>query len=373
MIVLEVLIALSAAWVLFAYGGYAAILAGVARLSPRPVRREPVRPSLSVIIAVHNGEDRLAAKLERTLALAYPRPVQVIVASDGSRDGTEAVARRFAERGVELVALPEQRGKEAAQAAAIEKAEGEILVFTDVAAELEPRALEAVVRPFADPNVGCVSSEDVVESEGGEGAYVRYEMALRRLESRAATLAGLSGSFFAVRRSLASPWPEDLASDFRCALQAARRGLRAVSEPDARARLTAVSDPAREWSRKVRTVRRGLAVLSEYRDLLHPRYGRAALALWGHKAARFTAPFALLVLLAASAAAAPARADAAVLLAAQTVFYAAGGAAWIWPRLQAWRPLRLAAFFLLVNGSILAAWTHHLRGERAVQWAPTQR
>jgi len=362
-----------ALWIGFAYGGYAVVLVLLRRVSPRPVRRAAGHPALSVIIAVHNGGERLARKLENTLGLAAPGPLQVIVASDGSTDTTEEVARGYASRGVELVALPAQRGKEAAQAAAIPVATGEILVFTDLAAELEPEALEAIVRPFADPQVGCVSSEDVVETEGGEGLYVRYEMALRRLESEAATLVGLSGSFFAVRRGLASPWPDHLASDFRCALEAARRGLRAVSEPAARARFTATADPAREWVRKVRTVRRGLAVLAAYRDLLHPRHGRAALAVWGHKAARFTAPLALAGLLVLSGVAAPLSPVAAGLFGAQVAAYAAAAAAWRWPALQGFSPLRLAVFFGLVNLSILVAWTYHLRGQRAVRWQPTPR
>ena len=115
-------------------------------------------------------------------------------------------------------------------------ATGEILIFTDLSAELEPEALQNIVRPFADPTIGAVSSSDVVETEGGEGRYVRFEMALRQLESRATTIVGLSGSFFAARRALCTPWPSDLASDFRMALEAATRGFPAVSEPSARAR-----------------------------------------------------------------------------------------------------------------------------------------
>jgi cellulose synthase/poly-beta-1,6-N-acetylglucosamine synthase-like glycosyltransferase len=373
MTALWLLIALALGWVGFAYVGYPLLLFALARLSPRPVAKGDATPPLSIIIAVHNGEDRLAAKLEQTLALDYPGPRQLIVASDGSTDETNAIAKRFAEKGVELSALAEQTGKEAAQAEAIRHATGEILVFTDLGAKLESDALRAIVRPFADASVGSVSSEDVVETEGGEGAYVRFEMALRRFESEAATLIGLSGSFFAVRRELAEPWPTNLASDFRSALESARRGLRAVSEPGARARFTAVSDPAREWTRKVRTVRRGLAVLTAYRGLLHPRYGRAALAVWGHKVARFTAPWALVLLLLASTVAAPASPLAAGLLLAQLLGYGMGSAALLQPALQRFLLPRLAAFFMLVNGSILVAWRYHLAGEPAVLWQPTRR
>jgi cellulose synthase/poly-beta-1,6-N-acetylglucosamine synthase-like glycosyltransferase len=368
-----ILIAVAALWLGFTYLGYPLALLLLARVSPRRVRRDDIAPHLSVIVAVHNGERTLRRKLESTLDLEYPRRIEVVVASDGSTDGTDEIARSLADRGVRLVRNAERLGKEAAQAAAIERAEGEILVFSDLTAELEPDALRQIVRPFADPNVASVSSEDLVVSDGGEGVYVRFEMALRRLESEATTLVGLSGSCFAVRRSLCTPWPSHLASDFRMALEAARRGMRAVCEPKVRVRFAATDDPAQEWTRKVRTVRRGIAVLAAYRQLLHPRYGRVAFLLWGHKVARFTAPFALAVLLLSSATAAPAHRLAAFLLAAQIAAYGLGGLALASPAVARWFVARQVGFFLMVNSSVLVAWAYHLSGRRAVTWQPTQR
>jgi hypothetical protein len=368
-----VMIAAGTAWLGFAYLGYPVALLLLKRSSPRPVHKADAYPDVTVIVAVHNGESVLRQKLEATLGLAYPGRFEVIVASDGSTDGTDAIARSLEDRGVRLVRIPERRGKEAAQAAAIERSQSEILVFTDVTAELDPRALQEIVRPFADPSIGCVSSEDVVDPQGGEGAYVRFEMALRRLESEASTLIGLSGSCFAARRALCVPWPVDLASDFRMALEATRRGMRAISEPAAGVRFTATDDPAQEWARKVRTVRRGIAVIVAYRDLLHPRYGRAAFSLWGHKLARFTSPFALVLLLVASAAAAPTSHVAASLLVLQLLAHGLGGIALASPPVARWFVARLAGFFLLVNASMLVAWAYHLSGRRAVTWQPTRR
>ncbi len=367
------LIALGLAWLGFAYLGYPVLLWLLTQIARRPVAAADAYPALSVIIAVHNGAGALARKLEQTLALPYPGPREVIVTSDGSTDATDEIASSFAERGVKLVRNPERNGKEAAQARAISEAKGEILVFTDVTAEIEADALRWIVRPFADATVGAVSSEDLVAMEGGEGAYVRYEMALRRLESEAATIVGCSGSFFAVRRDVASPWPGDLASDFRSALESARRGLRAVSEPRARASFRAVDDPRVEWHRKVRTVRRGIAVLTAYRELLHPRFGRAALALWGHKVARFTSPFALVLVFSASWLAAQTSTAAAALFAVQLLLYALGGAALAYAPARRWFVARVAGFFMLVNASMLAAWAYHLSGRRAVTWEPTRR
>jgi glycosyltransferase involved in cell wall biosynthesis len=373
MSVAAALAVLALTWLGFTYAGYPLALVLLRAVSPRPLHREQRYPPLSVIIAVHDGAGALARKLDDTLAQAYPGELEVIVSSDGSTDATEQIAESFAARGVRLVRSAQRQGKEAAQARAIAQAKGDLLVFTDVTAELEPGALSALVRPLADPQVGAVSSEDAVDSEGGEGAYVRYEMGLRRLESEATTLIGVSGSCFAIRRELATPWPIELASDFRVALEAARRGLRAVAEPAARVRFGAVPEPGAEWSRKRRTVARGIAVLCAHRELLHPRYGRAAFSVWGHKLARFTSPFALLLLLSASFGLAVQGPWGRALLAAQLAAYAGAGLALALPAVARVRPLRLAGFFLLVNAATLVAWLRHLRGARTVVWEPTRR
>lgn len=362
----------SAAWVGFAYVGYPLVLMALARFSPRPVRQEAISPPISIIITVHNGAVELPSKLEATLALDYLGEKEVIVSSDGSTDETEAIVKAFEDRGVRLVSSSERGGKEAGQARAIATARGEILIFTDGRTQLADDALIELVKPFADPAVGSVSSEDDVDSDGGEGAYVRYEMALRRLETQATTLVGLSGSCFAVRRELADPWPTDLASDFRTALETASRGYRAVAQPSALATFGTVDDPAKEWERKVRTVRRGLAVLGHHRALLSPSHGRAAFSLWGHKVARFTSPFALIALLLASAWGATTSPVLALLCVLQVGAYVGGALSLVSKPVAAFFPLRIAGFFLLVNASMLQAWGHHLRGERAVVWTPTR-
>jgi hypothetical protein len=123
----------------------------------------------------------------------------------------------------------------------------------------------------------------------------------------------------------------------------------------------------------VRTVRRGIAVLSAHRSLLHPRHGRAAFSIWGHKVARFTAPFALLALLLASAIAARTSSLALALLILQLIGYAMGAFALFCGSTAKLLPVRIASFFLLVNASILVAWAYHLSGQRSVLWNPTQR
>jgi cellulose synthase/poly-beta-1,6-N-acetylglucosamine synthase-like glycosyltransferase len=166
-------------------------------------------PKVSLVIACRNEEKRLAAKIENALKLDY-LPLEIMVASDASDDGSDTIVQEYASKGVRLVRSPERRGKEHAQGLAIEAATGDIIVFSDAGTDLPPESIRHIVARFADAQVGAVSSEDLfIGADGklaGEGAYVKYEMWLRRLESDRAGLVGLSGSFFAVRRNVLVSW-----------------------------------------------------------------------------------------------------------------------------------------------------------------------
>jgi glycosyltransferase involved in cell wall biosynthesis len=362
----------------YSYFGYPAAVALIARLRPLPVRREPTTPFVSFIITVHNEQARIESKILNTLAIEYPRDrVEIIVASDCSTDDTHAIVGRYSAQGVRLVVAPRRGGKEFAQGLSIAKSSGEILVFSDVATRLQPDGLRAILLPFADHDVGCVSSVDrVVDRDGrvtGESAYVRYEMFLRAVESQAGTVVGLSGSFFAARREVCEPWSVDLPSDFITLLNTLRRGMRGVSEPTALGFYQNVSDERREYGRKVRTVVRGIAGLIRHLDVLNPvRYGLAAWQLFSHKLCRWLVPFAVIGALVANLALAFWSTPYLILAVAQVATYgiAAMGIARRW-KLHGLP--RLVSFMVLVNISILNAWYDVLRGRRVVAWDPSKR
>ncbi|MFQ5804221.1 MAG: glycosyltransferase family 2 protein, partial [Candidatus Methylomirabilales bacterium] len=275
--------------VLYTYLGYPLVLWIVTRMRPRDVRKGRIYPSVSVIIAARNEAGKIRDKLLNTLALDYPLDkLEVIVASDASDDGTDDIVQAYAARGIRLVRAAQRGGKEYAQGLAVAAAKGEILVFTDVATVLEAGAAGRLVENFADPTVGAVSTEDLlVDAAGtptGEGAYVKYEMWVRRLESRFYSLVGLSGSCFAIRKDLCSNWSPDLASDFMGALRSARRGHRSVGDPSVRGTFPAVVSSRLERRRKIRTFLRGITVLMANLDLLNPfTHGRFAFQLASHK------------------------------------------------------------------------------------------
>lgn len=366
--------------VAYTYVGYPLVLWVLTRMRPRDARKGSVLPSVSIIVAARNEADKIRRKIEHSLALDYPPDrLEILVASDASHDGTDDIVREYSSRGVRLVRAPQRKGKEHAQGLALAEATGEIIVMTDAATILEPEALRALVANFSDPSIGAVSSEDVILDASGnptaEGIYVKYEMWVRRLESRFHSLVGLSGSCFAIRRRLCSYWPSALASDFLSALHAAHGGYRAVADPSARGRFVAVASSQAEMRRKVRTFLRGITVLMANLDLLNPfRYGRFAFQLASHKLLRFVAPLLLMTALAASALGL-ARGDMLLgaLLWPQLGFYAIGVASGRVAFLQRNTIARVAHFFTMVQWAMLLAWVKYALGQQQTTWEPSKR
>lgn len=374
MMIAEIAFWCSVALVVYAYAGYPCMLLALARVRNRQVRKGRITPRVSFIIAAHNEEDRIGEKIENTLAQDYPAGLfEVIVASDCSTDDTDRITCGYADR-VRLVRAYERRGKEAAQKLALDVASGEVIVFSDVATALARDAVSTIVANFSDPSVGCVSSVDrFVDGEGrvsGEGAYVRYEMFLRGLETRANSLVGLSGSFFAARREVCGRWAADRQSDFSTLLTAVEMRLRGVLDTDCAGYYRNIVDENRELSRKVRTVVRGIAVLAANARMLNPiRYGLFAWQLASHKLCRWLVPFAMLLAWISNAALLSGSPWYAGLFVLQCMFYAAAVAGVV----SGASILKLPAFLVTANLGILAAWLRYARGDRMTAWNPSRR
>ncbi len=364
--------------VVYAYLGYPLVLWVLAKAAGRRVRKGKIEPAVSIIIAARNEADKIRAKIENTLTLDYPPSLlDVIVASDASDDGTDNVVGEYKRRGIRLVRAPHRGGKEFAQGLAVSAAIGEILVFTDAATLLEADAISRLVENFADPTVGAVSTEDLlVDASGvptGEGLYVKYEMWVRRLESRFYSLVGLSGSCFAIRRELCSEWSPTLASDFLGAIRSARRGYRSVVDPSVRGRFPAVVSARLETKRKIRTFLRGINVLMANLDMMNPfTHGRFAFQLASHKLLRFIVPFLLLSILATSGLV-MGRQPFFVLFWVQVGFYTVGTVGGIVPVFQRNRIVRIAHYFTMVQLAMIVAWARYVRGHQQTTWEPSKR
>jgi cellulose synthase/poly-beta-1,6-N-acetylglucosamine synthase-like glycosyltransferase len=385
-LLLEILFWASVAGVFVSYVGYPLLLlmlrerGQASASSESPASRNAARlPMLSVIIAARNEAGRLPAKLDDVLAQDYPADrLQLIVVSDGSTDATADIARAHAGSRVECLELEERMGKEAAQVRGIRAARGDILVFTDVSTRIGGLGLRGIAAAFDDPVVGAISSEDrFVTADGqlaGEGLYVRYEMWLRRLESRVAGLVGLSGSLFAVRRELCDEWPTDVPSDFVVALRCARRGLKAVSIAGVHGLYTDLKRDSAEFARKRRTAIRGMAGVSTSLEVLRfSRFGMFAVQVWMHKLARWAVPWFMALAFFTNVMLALAAPVYTWSLAAQCVAYGAAGAAAMMPSLRRLAPIRILYFFVLSNMALAAAALDFVRGRRVVQWEPSVR
>lgn len=367
-----------------AYVGYPLLLALISAFRRRRSRlSDPAEwPMISLTVPAYNEQGSIRETLESLLRLEYPADRrQIVVISDASTDETDAIVRSYAAHGVELLRLPERRGKTAAENAAGAVVGGEIVVNIDATVRVRSRSLKNLVRAFQDPTVGVASGRDVstsndgMQSTRGESGYVGFEMWVRSLETRLDSIVGASGCFYAIRRWLYdAQFPEHLSRDFASALIAKEHGLRAVSVDDAVCDVPRASLLRVEVQRKTRTMARGLETLWYKRHLMNPlRYGRFALMLIGHKLCRWLVypllPGAIvgLVMLSFHSRAA------AALLAFTGVAIMLGVAGMRWRERRTPVALAVPGFILAANLAGVLAWMKVLRREPSPIWEPTRR
>jgi glycosyltransferase involved in cell wall biosynthesis len=373
-----------ALWV-YAYLGYPAILKVLSlfRRSAMPSDRPHPQPSISITLPVYNEAAVIAGTLERILEVDYPAERrQILVVSDASTDGTDDIVRRFAARGVDLLRMPERRGKTAAENAARPYLTGDIIVNTDASVRIHPDAVRNLVAALADPSIGVASGRDVsvtsldARANPGEHAYVGYEMWVRDLETRVLGIVGASGCLYAIRRDLHMHFmPEALSRDFGAALVAREHGFRSVSVARAICYVPRSDSLRREYWRKVRTMARGLRTLWDKRRLLNPmRHGLFAWMLWSHKLCRWLTPWTFLLMAAALAALARWHWWAATTLGLSGAVALVTAIGWLWPE---GRPLphliALPAYAVSGNIAALQAWIRALGRQGTALWEPTRR
>ena len=377
--VVQVVLGLSLAALVYTYVGYPALLWLMSRWRARPVKVAPYEPLVSIIITAYNEERDLRAKLENTLALDYPADkLEILVASDCSSDATDDITLSFAAKGVRLYRQPTREGKTAAQNAAIERVNSEIVVFSDATTLYQPDVLRVMMPNFADSSVGCVAGKLIYVDPGatsvGSGAqsYWSYETFLKRHESSVFSLIGVSGCLYAVRRAAYVPLYPEACSDFIIATKMVEQGLRAVYEPRAVCTEETNQQAGKELRMRVRVITQTFTDLWRHRHMLNPfRRGFYAVQLLSHKVMRYLVPVFLLAILAATAFLSFYSPFYAVLLAAQVSFYGLALVGWLLERagLRV-HILALPYYFVLANMASVLAARQFLRGERYASWEP---
>jgi cellulose synthase/poly-beta-1,6-N-acetylglucosamine synthase-like glycosyltransferase len=260
-------------------------------------------PTVSLIVPAYDEEEVIAEKVANALALDYPRDrLQVIVVSDGSRDAT---AERARAAGAGLVLELPPGGKVAALNAGAEQAAGEILAFSDANSVWARDALRRLVAPFADQGVGYVCGQVRFLDPAGnnlEGAYWRYEMAVREMESALAGVTAGNGAIYAVRRDAYIPLAPSGSHDLSFPFRLAKRRLRSLYAPAARAEEKMVPTMEGEFTRK-RRMMVGLWDIVAGEGMLSPRgYPPLyAFEVVSHRLLRYLSPLLHLVALVANA------------------------------------------------------------------------
>jgi glycosyltransferase involved in cell wall biosynthesis len=274
------------------HAGYPAAIGVLARLRPRPVARDAVTPSVAVVVSAHDEEDVIGRRVENLLELDYPAELlQIVVASDGSTDRTDAIVEEIAAREprVRLLRCPRE-GKVAAQHRAVRETASDAVAFTDANTEWRPDALRTLVRSLADPEVGYVCGRLRLESPEGanlEGLYWRFEVWVREQESACSSITAGNGAIYAVRREAYVEDDPKFGHDFGFPYLMEQAGLRAVYDPEAVAVEKPATEQEDEYGRKVRTIARSWGHLLTGRAL-RPTRPLYLVQLVSHRVLRYT-------------------------------------------------------------------------------------
>jgi cellulose synthase/poly-beta-1,6-N-acetylglucosamine synthase-like glycosyltransferase len=373
---------LTVAVIFYTYVGYSLTILLLAQFVRRSIQRAIIQPRVTYLITAYNEEKNIGAKLEQVLSLDYPRDrLEIIVASDGSTDGTDDNVRRFAVHGVKLVRVEGRVGKTDTQNCAVHEATGEIIIFSDATTFYEPSAIRNIVRNYADPGVGAVSGRYEYRNSTGAAIGVgsilfwKYENLIKRLQTSIKTITGCCGCIYSVRRELYEPLPADIISDLVEPLKIIEKGYRVVFEPEAVAFEETTEKTAEEFGMRVRVVTRGMRGLWHMKKLLNPfRFGFVAFQLFSHKILRWLIPIFLFILLVSNFLLLGSARLYNIAFTLQLVFYGAALLGLLVERKHViYNVLAVPLYFATVNAAALVAMYRIWKGYKAVTWETLRR
>jgi cellulose synthase/poly-beta-1,6-N-acetylglucosamine synthase-like glycosyltransferase len=367
--VLRAVFWLSAGAIAWTHVGYPLAAAALARRRPRPAHRADVTPPVTVVVAAHDEEAVIGRRVENLLALDYPADrLEVVVASDGSEDGTGTAAAAAADGDARVrVAERPRAGKVAAQDAVVAETMSEVVAFSDANSLWAPDALRKLVRSFGDPEVGYVCGRLELERPEGtsrEPAYWRYELWIRESESQLGSITGGNGAIYAVRREDYRDSDPRLGHDLGLPYVMAQNGRRAVYDPEALAFEKAARNSEDELGRRMRMQSQSwLHILSG--RMLRPSHPLFLAQLVSHRVLRNSTGVLHLALFGASVGLARRAPVYRTALAAQLAWLGLAAAG----RLRAPLPgAALAYYYATMTGATVAGLVRCLRGDVPAVW-----
>jgi cellulose synthase/poly-beta-1,6-N-acetylglucosamine synthase-like glycosyltransferase len=360
----------------YTYCGYSVAIFILSRFFRNAVRKATIEPKVTFLITAYNEEKTIRQKLENTVGLNYPSDkLEIIVASDGSKDRTEEIAREFEGRGVKVLRVEGRVGKTETQNQVVKHATGDIIIFSDATTRYGEHAIRKIVQNYADPTVGAVSGRyEYFNPTGaaigiGNILFWKYENFIKNCQTNIKTITGCCGCIYSVRRSLYEPLPPEIISDLTEPLKIIEKGYRIAFEPDAIAFEETTERTAEEFRMRVRVITRGMRGLLYMRKLFNPfRYGFISFQLLSHKVLRWFIPLFLIVLLLSNVAliGAPLYNT---ILSLQVIFYLLALIGWLSERAH----LRLKVFsiplyFFTVNVASIISLYKAATGHKVVTW-----
>ncbi|SMG50941.1 Glycosyltransferase, catalytic subunit of cellulose synthase and poly-beta-1,6-N-acetylglucosamine synthase [Marivirga sericea] len=341
-------------------------------------------PEVSLIIACYNEGEIIKEKIENTLQLHYPKEkLKIYFVTDGTSDGSEKIVNDYKE--VTLFHSKERKGKNAAINRVLPFLNSPILVFCDANTFLNAEAILNIARHYKSDGIGAVAGEkrvmtsDIEDMAGsGEGAYWKYESALKKWDSELHTVVGAAGELFSVRRELMPVVPEGiLIEDFYVSMKIAQNGYKVVYEPDAYAMETGSDSIAEERKRKIRIAAGGIQSIIIFLPLLNIfRYGWLCFQYVSHRMLRWSlAPLSLLVVFSLNIYLVIVLGGIyTILMGLQLLFYLiAAIGAYAEGKIRVPKIVLLPFYFAFMNLSVFQGFIRLLKGKQSAVWEKSKR
>ncbi len=364
----------------YAYMGYPLVLFVISRFWSREVLNVSSNElyRVSLLISAHNEEAVIEDKIANSLSLDYPEELlEIVVISDGSDDGTDEIAGKYADRGVILQSYPGRIGKTACLNKAVPLAKGDIIVFSDANSKYDSKAVKELVKHFWDREIGFVTGHTRYVSAVSEekalsiGVYSRIEMTTKKLESQISSCVGADGAIFAIRKELYRPLGDLDINDFVIPLDIIRQGSRGIIEENAFCVEETSGEAKGEYDRQVRITNRTIRAIFKNADMLNPfKHGFFAFELFSHKLLKFMSPYFVLALFVSNALLVERGTFFLVCFIGQSIFYSLAALGRITKiRKGIYKLISLSEVFAATNWAILMGWVKYFRGETFVTWS----
>ncbi len=269
--------------VFYSFAGYGILLFFLVKMK-KMIRKnthiaynDNYQPTVTLLVAAYNEEDYIEQKIRNCFELNYPKEkLQIAFVTDGSNDDTPEKISNY--KGVDLYHLPERNGKMAAIKRVMPLLNSEIIVFTDANTELNPQAIDELIRHYQNPKVGAVAGEKKIvvsayadASSAGEGFYWKYESALKKLDYALYSNVGAAGELFSIRRELYQPVESDtIIDDHMIAMRIAEAGYIIAYEPKAFAIESGSANGKEELKRKIRIAAGGIQSILRLKKSANP-------------------------------------------------------------------------------------------------------